>query len=279
MSKGKNSKFKAKILLFLKISLITLYFAYLYFPSSIFAHETQSNNGIGAILHVDPGDAPVAGQKSTLFFEFTDMESKLNLNDCVCLLQITKDGEEVFKQEFTGMSGTDGTSGAFDYIFKEAGVYRLVVTGNPKEQGQFKTFKLNYSVRVEKDLLGSVTEAHERAHNSWIDHAKHYSLTFVAIIFLGTALFVTRHKKKIVVIFLALILVSHLLPIKAIHASHSGPLDSQSYECCIQTPAVFIDNSNIIEEPQVYSPEFLITEEKGTADAFIVPASRSPPKY
>lgn len=278
-SKSKNSNLKAKVLLFLKISLVTLYFAYLYFPSSIFAHETESSNGIGAILHIDPGDAPIAGQKSTLFFEFTDMEGKLDLNNCLCSLQITKDGQEVFKQEFTGMPGTEGTSGTFDYTFPQAGVYKATVIGHPKEEGQFKAFKLNYSVRVEKDLLGSVTEAHEGAHNSWLDHARHYSLAIITIIFLGIILLVVRHKTKILVIFLALVLVSHLLPIKAIHASHSGPLDSQSYECCVPTAAVFVEPSVNAEGFKFFNLEFARTDEKGFKESFITLASRSPPKF
>lgn len=273
--KGKTSIQNSKLLL---VNFIFIFYFFIFGHQSVaLAHETQSNNGIGAILHVDPGDAPIAGQESTLFFEFTDMEDKLDLNNCICSVMITRDGQEVLKQDFTGVPGTEGTSGVVEFVFPEAGVYKTVVTGNPKEDGQFKPFKLNFSTRVEKDLLGTISEAHDREHNTWLDHVKHYSITIITIFFLLLAFYFTKHKKKIAVIFLALVLVSHLLPVKAIHASHSGPLDSQSYECCIPQATVIPELSSGFEVAQVFNNSFWIFESKELVKIYNSLNSRSPP--
>ena len=275
-SKGKNIIQKSKVW-FLSSLVFTLTITSLFMPFAALAHETESDNGIGAILHVDPGDAPIAGQKSTLFFEFIDMEDKLDLNNCVCSAEITRDGIEVLKQDFTGASGAEVTSGVIEYTFPEAGMYKTVVTGSPKEGGQFKPFKLNFSTRVEKDVLGTISEQHERAHSTWVDHAKHYSIAVITIIFLGIALLATKHKKKIAVILLALVLISHLMPIKAIHGSHGGTFDSQGYECCLPTAVVLPDAFTEIETVNFDEVEARVLESKEKIRTFIPLVSRPPP--
>lgn len=277
-SKGKNASQKLKVWLF-GLFLIIFSISSLSLPSFVLAHETQSNNGIGAILHVDPGDAPIAGQDSTLFFEFTDMEGKLDLNNCKCSVVISRDGQEVLSQEFTGIPGTEGTSGMIDFIFPEPGIYKTLVTGIPKEEGQFKSFKLNFSTRVEKDFIGTVTEDHSKPHNTLFDHVKHYSLVGLAIALLGTTLITIRHKKNLAVILLCLVLVSHLLPIKAIHASHGEVLDLHGYECCIPASAALPVIDSEIETPGIERFVNNKSEHEQILENYIYLSSRSPPQF
>lgn len=274
-AKGKSTIQKLKFLS--SVLLILLSIKLLVLPTISFAHETESDNGIGAILHVDPGDAPIAGQKSTLFFEFIDMEGKLDVNNCECSIVITRGEQEVLKQDFTGVPGTEGVSGMVSFVFPESDVYKAVVVGKPRKEGQFKPFKLDFMIRVEKDLLGTLSEKHDRAHNTWVDHAKHYSIAVITIIFFGIALLATKHKKKIAVILLALVLVSHLLPVKAIHATHGGTFDSQGYECCLPTSVVIPDASTEIETVKYDEVEIWVSETKEILRTFIPLVSRSPP--
>ncbi len=257
---------------FLLLALLTLWRT-----PVLFAHETKSDNGIGAILHVDPGDAPVAGQPSTLFFEFTDMEERLDLVNCDCEIVIKRGEQEILKESFTGAEGTSATSGMVDFVFPESDVYKAIVTGTPKEEGQFKPFNLAFLIRVEKTGPATITEAHNQPHNTWQDHALHYLPTGLVILGLILALAFVKKKKRIVVILLALALVGHSIPIKAIHASHEGILIHESFACCLPVSAVMPEEPQMILIDEFKVPTVSIKEVFSVKDFNFYLSIRSPP--
>lgn len=164
-------------------------------PAYVLAHETQSDGEIGAILHIDPNDDPVAGEPATLYFEFTDMREKLNLNSCDCKVVIKKGDSELLNQKFGAADGSS-VSAVVNYNFPEAGIYKAEIKGEPKS-GEFQPFELSFSIRVEKSFPKSITEAHEQPGNTWAEHVLHYAPTGIILLVLITILVVVRNKKKL----------------------------------------------------------------------------------
>ncbi len=232
-------------------------------PTPIFAHETQSDGPIGAILHVDPGDQPVAGKKSSLFFEFTDMEEKLNLDNCDCKVSITRGDQEILSQSFSRVDGTEGTSGLIDFTFPQSDIYKARVTGKPKEDGQFAPFDLSFIIRVENDGPKTISEAHSQPHNTFWDHVLHYMPTALLILILALMLAFALSKGKLTVLLLAALIVFHSLPVKAIHASHSDSFSVYEFECCLPVSATLPNQpvlklNNIAFDVKQIFPQHLI---------------------
>ena len=225
-------------------TLIVLQFLTLLLPPMLLAHETESDSGIGAILHVDPNDSPVEGQESTLFFEFTDMEEKLNLVDCECVIVIMRGDQEVLRESFSA-EGNSSTSGVVDFIFPESDIYKAIVTGKPKLEGQFQAFNLTFPVRVEQSGPKTITEAHNLPHNTLQDHVLHYLPTGLIILALVLILGFVKGKRKFTLILLAGVIVFHSVPVKAIHASHQGTLEHEGFACCLPVNAVVPESSEL----------------------------------
>lgn len=99
----------------------------------------------GAILHINPGDNPVAGERSVIIFD-TDKEM-LDKNSQVRLDITNHDGAtDQVKTE------VEGPLAAAEYVFPSRGVYQLTFTVTTG--GDQLTF--NYSQRVSRGLASSV---------------------------------------------------------------------------------------------------------------------------
>lgn len=113
-----------------------------------FAHVIVADGQISALLHVNPGDDPVAGEASTLLFEFMDRQHKFDVNACVCNLVIRDQGKELYNEPMS--APFNGLIASAPFTFPQVDVYQLVVTGEPKTTGTFPKFQLNYDLRVER---------------------------------------------------------------------------------------------------------------------------------
>jgi hypothetical protein len=133
-----------KLILALIAALILIPTAYAH------AHVLEFNNGIGAVLHIDPQDDPVAGEQTTFYFEFRDQAGQFRAQDCLCKLVITDSANTPLLD--TSMNATADDTASTSFTFASRGVYQLAVSGSPKEQSNFSALKLDYTVRVDKGL-------------------------------------------------------------------------------------------------------------------------------
>src|SRR5471030_211139 len=76
---------------------VFLGFGLFYTPLS-YAHFLETDKNIGAVLHADPNDSPIAGSQTAFFFEFKDKQGKFQPNNCDCTFSILENGNEVFSQ-------------------------------------------------------------------------------------------------------------------------------------------------------------------------------------
>jgi hypothetical protein len=109
---------------------------------SALAHELVADGSINAELHVSPWDDPIVGESATFLLIFTDKNGQFKLENCDCRVVITRDGQETFSQNLTKPT--------FNYTFPERAAYKLEVTGQPKQNAKFQTFKLDFDLRVDR---------------------------------------------------------------------------------------------------------------------------------
>jgi hypothetical protein len=68
-------------------------------PGSAFGHTVKHNNDIGATLHIDPSDDPVATESSGFYFDIKDTEGSFRIASCSCTVVIFQDGREQYSQQ------------------------------------------------------------------------------------------------------------------------------------------------------------------------------------
>src|SRR5438270_44822 len=90
-----SSKYKTGNFLLI---LLTFSFCLLIFPPSVSAHILQTDGDIGAVLHMDPEDDPIAGVQSAFFFEFKDRQNKFQPKKCNCIFEIEENGKNIYTQ-------------------------------------------------------------------------------------------------------------------------------------------------------------------------------------
>jgi len=126
---------------------LLLILALLLLPATASAHILKTDGTIGAILHIDPDDAPKPGSPATLYFSFKDTASKFQSAYCICAIEIDQNGQKVASQDLSFLEGTDNANVAF--TFPKQAVYQVVVSGRPQPGISFQSFQLTYAVRVE----------------------------------------------------------------------------------------------------------------------------------
>ncbi len=121
------------------------------FPGVAFAHVLKTDGSIGAIMHIDPDDAPIAQQSAYFFFEFKDKTDKFQPADCTCTFTILEGGKEIFTQFlFESNPSSTLTNASVTFTFPRKDVYQVKVTGTPLVSGDFQPFTLVYDVRVDQ---------------------------------------------------------------------------------------------------------------------------------
>lgn len=120
-------------------------------PGVVSAHELQIDGTIGAILHIDPDDQPVANQVTTFHLDFQDTAEKLDIAKCNCVARFSESGRQIAEVPFT--------SGSFVYTFTEGGSHTIEVSGTPKDGAVFQAFRLSYDIQVKRPATPNLLPA------------------------------------------------------------------------------------------------------------------------
>lgn len=232
-------------------SLLLLGLLFFLAPQTVLAHVLKSDGSVGAVVHISPDDDPVAGEQSSFYFEFKDKEGKFDPQKCFCSVSILQSDKEIFTQSlFTDNNDPSLKNASFSFTFPERNIYQIKISGKP-QNGEFSPFELRYDIRVEKTANSSKNP--DKQDNWFWAHAVHLAGGFLLGGFLVFAL-IAQKRKKVAVIILALFLVGHSLPVKAIHAAHDGPVNTEAFACCLPAsaiiPVVLVFNSDLIPEKE-----------------------------
>ncbi len=138
-----------------------------YYP--IYAHDFENEEEIGATMHVDPNDKPIANEESRINFEFISTSNDFNLQECNCTVTIYKNGRQLLSEELVPDEDLPDSLGK-SYIFPEEGEYNIQLTGKSLHADSFKEFSFDYPIRVLPGKIESkpIPERDENSALIWI---------------------------------------------------------------------------------------------------------------
>jgi hypothetical protein len=168
----------------LKFQIVAFFLVLLFQPQLVYAHTLKTDGSIGAIMHVDPDDDPVAGRQSNFYFEFKDKNNAFKPTDCDCTFAILQNGKVLFSQPlFKNNADPNLSNASASYYFPEQGVYMVRVTGQSHNNQSFPPFTLNYDLRVSR--TNSTPENATTGSNWFSDHLVQLTGGLVGLIILG----------------------------------------------------------------------------------------------
>jgi hypothetical protein len=163
------------------------------------AHVLVVDKNIGAVMHVDPDDAPVAREQSSFFFEFKDTQNKFDPKNCNCTFSIIENGKMIYTQPLFQNSDKPSLSNAsVFYTFPQEDVYQINVTGKPNTPREFQPFTLVYNIRV--DQIAAAPSVSSGDTNFFTAHLLHFvGAGIVILIFVCIIIFekIAKNKKSL----------------------------------------------------------------------------------
>lgn len=168
----------------------------LVFPTVISAHILQTDGTIGAVLHINPDDDPIANQQAGFFFEFKDTANKFTPDNCDCTFVVLENGKQIYSQPlFQNNEKPSLTNASVFFTFPEKNVYQVQIIGKPNRPNVFQTFTLTYDIRVDRD-----NKTNQPNQNSWLsEHTGHLLVGIGMLIFViigGIKTHLDKRKKK-----------------------------------------------------------------------------------
>ncbi len=125
-------------------------------PKQSFAHFLATDKNIGAVLHIDPNDAPVAGEQAGFFFEIKDKINKFKATDCSCRVDILENDTVIYSDAvFTQNTDPNLSTASLFYTLPKTDVYTIKLIGTPRSSNAFAPFILSWDIRVDQQEKAS----------------------------------------------------------------------------------------------------------------------------
>lgn len=173
-------------------------------PLPVLAHNVKTSGNVAATFHIEPNHNPKAGETSKAWFALTKQGGEIiPLDSCNCQLKVLSKNQTVLQPTLQSISAEQyqGIPGA-EIIFPKAGIYKLEISGTPKEEGNFNPFTFSYDVTVQagqaaSSLVNSSPVAQVPATAANSTNSTGWFLPITGVILLGgIAWFVKRTLKK-----------------------------------------------------------------------------------
>lgn len=164
--------------------------------SPAYAHILLTDGSIGAVVHVNPEDDPIIGEPASFFFEFKDKTNKFSPADCDCQYSLEQDGKILTSGDLFANTESPSLDNAnFNYTFPEKGVYSVIITGKPKTNGGFQTFRLEDTIRVERGGVSESLSNSSANSNRFSLHTIHYVVFGIGAVIALVIVLAGRRKK------------------------------------------------------------------------------------
>lgn len=162
----------------ISVILFVLMVASLAFAIPASAHVLQSDGNIGAVMHIDPDDDPIALQPAYFFFDFKDKTGKFTPVNCTCVFSIEEAGKQIYSQPILKSDNE-----LITFTFPQKDVYTVKVTGTPSPVDSFQPFTLKYDVRVSRAAASTSSLAAAAGPGNWFStHVIHIVAVLGAVI-------------------------------------------------------------------------------------------------
>ena len=118
---------------------------------TLLTHKVEIEEDVGATLHIEPADTPVAGEEVLAWFALTQRGGKtIPLSDCDCKLTVVSPQTEAIAPALDPVDaeGYEDIPGA-RFTFPEVGNYQLILSGRPADGVEtFSPFELTFETTV-----------------------------------------------------------------------------------------------------------------------------------
>ena len=162
------------------------------------AHGTLTDEGISAVMHIDPNDRPLIGHEAKFYFTFQDPAGQFQLQQCDCTITVLKNDVEIDKQPVQlsdSAFASLGSTPLYTRTFTEEGTYELELTGTPKNGAVFQPFELHYDVQTQDAPQHQMADTHSFA-TEHIGHILIFGGGLVAAIILLVRNYLQNRKQK-----------------------------------------------------------------------------------
>lgn len=95
------------------------------------AHLFQKDGDVKVVIHVDPDHQPVVGEPSAIFFYLQGQSGSFDPTDYKGTITIELNGRRLSRFDVLG-SESKAVAAVPDYVFEEAGTYRVVLEAQSK---------------------------------------------------------------------------------------------------------------------------------------------------
>ena len=118
------------------------------------AHKIETHLDVGATIHIEPNDAPRAGESALTWFALTQKGGKIiPLNECDCKLSLYSQHSPegmALQQPLLKAVSQESYQGipAATITFPAAGAYQLQLQGSPKAGAKFSPVELKFDINV-----------------------------------------------------------------------------------------------------------------------------------
>ncbi|HVW23094.1 MAG TPA: hypothetical protein VHB51_01230 [Candidatus Saccharimonadales bacterium] len=155
-------------------------------PAVAEAHELKEDNGIAAVMHIEPNDIPLAGQNTQLEFAFGDRQDAFNLANCVCGARLVAAGKTIQQLSLHPAQAGSTLAAKASVRFPDIGKYKVVLAGHATDNS-FPSFTVDFPV----DVTASAQNAASKKTAVTIE----ISTILLAVLVIGTVLFASRRKR------------------------------------------------------------------------------------
>jgi hypothetical protein len=134
------------------IALLIIISSLLGFTIPAITHKVKVSNQVGATLHIEPTDQARANEPTVIWFALTKKGGQIiPLRQCDCQLQVFKlPGKKAILQPTLRSINAEKYQGipSAQVLFKDPGVYRLALSGQPQDDLNFEPFQLQFEITV-----------------------------------------------------------------------------------------------------------------------------------
>lgn len=138
-----------------------IFIGFLSFPLLTYAHFAATDGNITITMHVDPNDAPIPGKTAYLYFlfAFNDPAKKFHLNECNCIVAVSRQGKQIFQQRLMDTNNPHRSVWGADlpFVFPAKDIYLITLQGSPITPNAFKPFSLTWPFTFDQNTQKQVT--------------------------------------------------------------------------------------------------------------------------
>jgi hypothetical protein len=116
-----------------------------------FAHNVQTSGNVASLFHLEPSHNPKAGEPAKVWFALTKQGGEeISLDQCNCKITVYENQKVLSQPPLNPLKAEKYQAlPSAVVLFPRAGLYKVEIQGEPKQENEFDRFKFAYDVTVQ----------------------------------------------------------------------------------------------------------------------------------